>query len=288
MGIETDSDTGKETLRIEPKSHFFDTSEDIIDIGNVKGFSASVDKNLSAGKVEIGWPGGTDDKDVITYEPCAKSQWQLPNFNNDKKLDIVSSVRADGTEIVRIISEGDDKSANELFFVEVDANETFTVFTFKNDGTGSVTTDTPPTPFSVYNASLTPRNCMLNHVNYLSCLNWNYSGYPAIYISGENRLNDISIKQYNEGFATMENADINLVTPIYFYPIVFEIDAIISNQIIDLLNANPHRKISFTFEDNNYQGWLKDITINIYRNSEGKIKLLACAGFGNIIYNLIR
>lgn len=288
IGIEIDELTGKEVLRIENKTHFFNSTDPIIDLGKVSAFSANVDKSLSAGKLKIGWPGGKDEKNIAIYETNCISVWQLPNMNNEKTLELTSSIRADGVEIVRVINEADENSETEIYLLEVKPDELGVSFTFENDSTGIITTDTPPTPFSLYNGTLTPRNCLRKYVGFISSLNWNYSGIAAKYISGENRLIDTAVKRYDEGYAYLESADVPLTYPAYFYPIIFEVEVEIENNVLDLLNDNPHRLISFEYRNNTYQGWLKDVTLNIYKNTKAKLKLIANVGFDNIIYNLIR
>lgn len=281
--IEIDPATGKQQFRVESPSHVFDESAAVVDLGDVSMFSAYIDKTLSAGKLEIGWPGGEDDPDIVIYEPMAKSTWQLPNLNNETKLELVATIRADSTEIRRIISEVDVDSANEMFILELKPD-----YTWNSDNTGQITSDTPPTAFSLYNGTLAPRNCALRHIPFLSSLCWNYSGVGAVFMKGENRLKDTAVKLYNEGSFTNEYTDLPLTYPEYFYPIIFEIEIEVRNDLIVLLNNLPTGRFRFNYKDNTYEGWLKDVTFGMYQNSTTKIKLLAATGFGNIIYNLIR
>jgi hypothetical protein len=286
VGIEIDDATGKDCLRIEEKSYFFDTTAEKIELGEVANFTNYFDKGFSAGKIRIGWPGGIDDPDVVLYEPNAVSEWQLPNRNNSNELDLVSSIRADGTEITRIIADADDTTTMELFLLELkeDSGE----YKFLNDTDGVITTDTPPTNFTVYNGTLTPRNCMRVHLPFISSINWNFTSKAIEFLNGENQLANMGIKLFSEGSYTNESDSITPTAPVYFYPIIFDIDSYISNDVIDLLNANPNRKIGFSYNGNNYEGWILEVNIDFYGKSETKFKLIACTGFDNIIYNFIR
>lgn len=126
FSIETDA-TGKKTMRIEPKSYFFNTGTSTT-LNNVKGIVKSVDTSQLYAKLNIGSSktleyvaGQTDFPQGIIFLNFKETHLTLTGkCNVDTTLDLVSDWVTDSNVIQDIFSNGNTGYEEDIIFVMAD------------------------------------------------------------------------------------------------------------------------------------------------------------------------
>lgn len=281
IGIGVEVIAGKETLMIkDDKEYFLDSTTIIESVGKVNELVISSYEELLFNKIEIGYQKA-DSNNIIVNEPNYSSEFKL-NVANDKKLDFVSKIRADGTGVYYLINTpADTKWDNDLFFLMGYNNVPPATgwFPAHSDLRKKYY---PGVTYDLINAFLTPARCVLRKQKYWDSLRLNQSVAIEFTASNCDNLNN----ETNFSSWQQEYADIAAGTDGYFFPILFEFDAPISKDFYKNFIANKTGCVEFEFENNTYTGFIMDVKINPNEKITAHFKLMSTAD--NDLTKLIR
>lgn len=288
VGIETDPATGKESIVIENRSYFFKNSI-IVDVGNVKSISVSVNPKLQFNKLKIGFPSFDYENFNKELEPNGEVNWKSPNDTSSAELNMISKYRADSYGIQDAVLLQSDSCDDDVFFMELYYSNNFPRWNHVLPD-NAIFTGYPGNVWYVGNGKLTPRRCIISVQKWLESCLFNYSGDTLKYCSGTNNQYAIEIAHWSSltglGAYEKESTDITLAAPSLFYPLNIDIEAAFPAGMTTLINDNPTGLIQFTFEDNVYTGYVMSVKTKIYGRTSQKITLLSSAT--NDLTKLIR
>lgn len=118
--------------RIELRSYAFDSSSEIVNLGEVSEFELTAANDYRYDTINVGYQTTDIDKVNGKYSFCNTIVFKLPNKRNKNSYDIISEYKADPyvIEQLRINLEGkkttDNKSDSDVFFLDcVKAFQTF-------------------------------------------------------------------------------------------------------------------------------------------------------------------
>lgn len=271
MGIEIDPTTGKEIIRIEEISHFFGTYHNL-DVGEVSSVMVSIDKKLSFGRVKIGYAPKEYEgsSQSTTHEPNGLTYWKVNNPVSSTEIDWESKYRADGQGILTIWENQDFDQSDDIFFIERDSSTGYIVTAPATEGANS---------FTCYNPSLTPRQNLIRHLDYLSSLRFELND-DLNGTSGDNWAGYIFV----DGTHCLEN--IALDWGAIFLPMKFDIQAAYPADMLKQLSDDVKQMIQFWYKGQSYRGFVMSVDSKLYGRGEQKITLLASTS--TLIRQLIR
>lgn len=127
FSIETDSVTGRKTMRIEPENYFFNTGTSTT-LNNVKGIVKSVNTAELYSRLKIGSSetieyvaGATDFPTDINFAGFKEESYTMTGkCNIDNTLDLVSDWIIDSNVIQDVFSNGNTGYDDDIFFVMAD------------------------------------------------------------------------------------------------------------------------------------------------------------------------
>ncbi len=266
VGIEIDTTTGREQIRIELKSYFFDNISSVIDLGSSKTINISIDKN-SFNKLKVGWPEKEYTNNLAQKESNYESSWVVNNAGSTNELDLTSKYRTDTQGITELLIYGNDTSDDDIFICDAlyDNYETlfYTNTPIKDDYSA----------WTTGNAWFSPRSCIYSNLSYISSLLYNFAGENITFTSGSINLSGIQI-DFGGGWVA-ESDPVVITAPAYFIPVTFEIECALPNTLIASLNSNSNRRASFEYEGVTYYGWIMEVKAKLAGRGSGKIKLLS-------------
>jgi len=273
----------RDTAIIERKSTFFNDN-DLVDLGEVANLVVSPASDHLFNTVKIGWPNQTYDDVNGRSEFNTTHIYSTPVTRVVKELDLSSVYRADcyGIEFARINLENktttDSGSDNDIFMINVTG---YGPYTLNRPAYTSMTG--VPSP-DVFNVELTPKRCLNEHGSYL------HIGLDKLdtgYLTYQTQDKNPELSTTLGGVTITEKANVQIATlaaPL-FLPHVFEFDTELPLNIVDLIEADPYGKVKFTWEDNEYYGYILECSQQPAMNPKQIFKLLA--GKDNNMLNLI-
>lgn len=286
VGVETIA--GVETLVIETRDYFFDSTTDPVILGDSKSIALSVSK-ATINRMKIGYPEKNSTNYAAAKEPNGESQWKAPNDTSSNQLDLVSKYRADYNGIEECIlqgANGSDGADDDIFLIEVLLwPGTPDYFTMKTGSMGRSNV-TPLTTWEVRNAGITPRRMLTANAAFIDSLLFSYTGDTIDFTSGSYDMFNVSVRAYSGGSYIAEKLEHTISAPTMFLPLIFEIECALPYTLIDSLNTNAVRRASFTYRGDTFYGWVMEVQAKLSGRGSGKVKLLCAAG--NTLTNLVR
>lgn len=283
VGIETDSETGYDVIRIEPKSYFFGTTGvNIENFGEVRNITISLATKLMFKTLKIGY----DAKDYSTmpddwrqYEPNATSKWLVKNDYTAAELDLVSKYRGDGYGITDIMTTENDGTDQDIFFVQI--TDDGAIADYIVDIRGEVRqAATPGTEVALRNSLITPRRNLQRFtgeagVDYKWLGNFFFGDNIAdlVCTSADNSILYQETSYDGTNFISEAGSWAVLPHPI-FYPILFEVEAAMPADLLEVITANPYGLYEFIYEGYTYRGNIMKIDAKLAGRSSQKILLL--------------
>jgi len=283
VGIETDSETGYDVIRIEPKSYFFGTTGvNIENFGEVRNITISLATKLMFKTLKIGY----DAKDYSTmpddwreYEPNATSKWLVQNDYTAAELDLVSKYRGDGYGITDIMTTENDGTDQDIFFVQI--TDDGAIADYKLDVRGEVRqTATPGSEVTLRNSLITPRRNLQRFtgeagVDYKWLGNFFFGANIAdlVCTSADNSILYQETSYDGTNFIR-EAVEWEVLPHPIFYPILFEVEAAMPADLLEVITANPYGLYEFVYEGYTYRGNIMKIDAKLAGRSSQKILLL--------------
>jgi len=263
-------------IYIEAKAEAYDEATQIIDLGEVSNFVSYPLTEEMFSKLKIGFPdvkiddvNGKDDVNIL-------QEYQSPLIRVTNEKDLTSAYHSSMYEIEMQRANltgkklADAASDNEVFWIHIEdvpagvipaglpgAGEDY--YNLERGGyTVSQGLISIATAFNLY---FSPKTSMFTHGNWINSML-----YPQINLGGELTFQTSSKTQDNEEYLIWTvgpltiyekktEALADLADPIC-YPIVFEVDTLIPQNILSILASNPYGKFKCKFKGRERYGFL--------------------------------
>lgn len=290
-----------DTMYIKDKADSYDDATQIIDLGTVNNFIVTPATEWQFAKLKIGYPDFTTDDYNGKDEVNLQQQYQSPLIRVTSEKSIVSEYHASMYEITFEVAnlvgkvQADNDSDNTVFWLHIESTPAGTIPAglpgagedyYNLERSGYTVTSGLQSPSTAFNLFLSPKLMMYTHGNYLnSCL------YPQENLGGDLTFQTSNKTQNNEdyliwviGATTYDEKKTEALTDLdtaFLYPIIFEFDSVIPQNILSLLDANPYGKIKLTYNDLDYYGFLLSVSDQPFLNPKQKYKVI-CAPSTNL------
>lgn len=290
-----------DTLYIKDKADSYDDATQILDLGTVNNFTVTPATEVQFAKLKIGYPEYYNDDVNGKDEVNLQQQYQSPLIRITSEKTLVSEFHGSMYEITLEVAnlvgkvQADNDNDNTVFWLHIESAPAGTIPAglpgagedyYNLERSGYTVTSGLESPSTAFNLFLSPKLMMYKHGNYLnSCL------FPQENLGGDLTFQTSNKTQNNEDYLiwvigadtyyekrTEELWDLGASI---FYPIIFEFDSMIPQNILALLDANPYGKIKLTYNDLDYYGFLLSVSDQPFLHPKQKYKLL-CAPSTNL------
>jgi hypothetical protein len=270
---------------LESKAYWMQAGLRTANIGIVKSLTLEVASNFIHNTIKVGYENNDYEVDYGREEVNSEQNWSTPITRIQKNLDLVSPYRADqfGIESVRTlpaeanVNEQDNKSDNDTFMIKIQAEPNVDgLYEIEGaehyrpvDGIQGVSVRQ-----SYYNLDLTPKKNMIRHGAFLRSMLHRYDGKYIRFESAEKNANLVTIDLDNTRIAESEWLNISSLEDRIFLPYIVTVEAKLPYNIAQLLLAFPNGVVKFTYENEEYEGFILEVTVNPPRNSSQEWKLI--------------
>lgn len=260
-------------LKVERKAAAFDSTL-MPTLGEVTKFIIKPATDHEYAGVQIGYP----DLDTHSFQSLnAKEEFNVastftgPVTRTSKVLNLVSKYKASmyEQELARINLDGlkttSDSNDNSVFFKLLEKNSTAgtggqppVYYKYFRDTYDSVTGLADPD--SAYNIPLSPKNCLLEHGNYLRSVFYWYEGFSLVFQTSTRNATLVTVKA---GVTISEGTDENIgsLDPPLFIPLNLFVDSPMPNGQIDTMNTNPAGTLPFSYNGKPFYGFVNELSI---------------------------
>lgn len=277
---------------LEGKAFFFNESQEITDLGEIKDFENEPSDNYLYNSIKVGYPNKDYEQINGREEYNSEQVYSTPVTRVSKELNLLSVYRADqyGIESVRLerdeLNENNtDKSAD---------NDTFFIVINKEAGTGGIYDVYGDENYisvtgisnrnKTYNLPISPKKNLLRHSRFLKSF-LNAVGGQITFASATK--NSELVTEDLQGVIVAENSDIDIASlgiP-YFLPHVVSITPKSPFNLQELIENNVNGIVKFTYLDKPFTGFILSASVDIAKNSEQEFKILLSPS--NNLVNLI-
>ena len=259
LGMGFEEIGGTTYLRIEQRTHFFDSSTESLDISdqlNDLDIESEYMPDFAFSQIEYGFENFDYETDGGRGEFCTKAT-RTTVMNTPQKLNIVSKFRADQTGIIRLsnvdITENgttDIQGDNDVFIVKVQQEvETDNLWYSERDEIITIEDSSSMYGSATINLFYTPLRCMLrNYLKYTPAMQKETGSYIVHQSSGKWQ----NLKTTGESVTVAENRDV-LVQDINQYsgapklkPIKHIFSVVLNRTQWSAILTNPKGYITFT------------------------------------------
>lgn len=266
---------GEEVLEFEKVNHFYDRSTMIASVENIDDYSMKIKDSDIYNRLKIGYEDQTYDEINGKKEFNTTLEFSINSRHNGKELNLVSPYRADmyGIEFTIIDYDQQDTTDSD------NDNDVFVIHTKPITLAGKVVghqlnrdykilNDDSYSGNSAFNVYLSPKRCLLRQVEYLKSL-FMFSGNVLEFASSPK---DYNVKSTGD---IIEHDSVNLDDHDYlFKPVTHEFETMVPSGISSMLEENYRGYVSFTFNGQQFKGFIDSISENPGRNKSQKWKLL--------------
>ena len=265
LGSEWDSVNKRWNFVIEDKGYFYQTSE-LFTLENISNLKYSYDDELMYQKISTGYRKFEQENSYGLSEYNNQLEFTTPISVSDKKLDITSSYRADGTAFQIAIDnrysgteENETNIDEDIFFVHA-FNDEGTYKSVKNENFNLITGLYGLDPI-IANVYISPARNMMRWGEIIRSSLGMMTDKKVRFNKAEN-LSNLSSQYSGEIETIFENRDVDiddLKTP-RFSGRKIEFDAPLTRAQIDIITGNPYGLVKFydyINKEYNY-GWIKE------------------------------
>ena len=251
---------------------------------NLDTFKVSMAKDYLYNELEIGYPELSNEVGLLNAndEFNTKYLWSLGTSKASGRLDKVSKIKAACYEIekIRITTfqkdTTDNKADNDLFVVHIEDNiqpaagiipAHYNLDRSLNpSATGLIEKDT------VFNIFLSPTRNLLRMGNFLRSSLFRGDTRTLFYKTADKNSN-------MQAGGLVEKADINIgsLNSAFFYPVYFDAEFPVTNNILDLLAINPLQVLRFSVNGTFYKGIIVKAAVSGNRTSSHAYQMLSTA-----------
>jgi hypothetical protein len=245
-GFGFESVSGRQVLRLEPKSYFFNKSTKILSLGKVYDVKKRVDHKRYFNQIEIGYQGKIDIKSVNGIDEFnTLRRFKIPIRNTKNKLQVSTKMRASGFQIEfqkRLSGSTEDSNLDAENFAVCLRRVSSSFAPKTNDGYSSITNvlnaDTG------YNYDISPARTLREWFQFIASMLIRSNDKTLKFVYG-NVNYTMTTQKTGEPFVVSENGDVVCsVAPIYD-PEIYSFDAPLSRDQFKLIKDNPYGYIEF-------------------------------------------
>lgn len=266
-------DKANERFYIEKKEEAFKNDLIMFDIGEVSELVITPYKNAYFNEIEAGYEEKGDYEEVQGIYEINLNQSYAINIPVKETLKIKAPYNTDsiGMELARrkpysAYASQDTKYDEKIYVVRTDGSETIQG---GEDLEGFIGIE------ERYNICFTPRENTIRWANFIKSGLWK-EGTILLKFQAATKSIDIIYKNQNgdivdefDNITDSDLLDIRLFDPQYY-----EFEGVFNLNFKEKLDDNPHGLIKFTFDENNYIGFIDELQTQDY-NRKAKYKLIA-------------
>lgn len=134
--------------------------------------------------------------------------------------------------------------------------------------------DVCPSPDTIFNVALTPRNILKTHGRWLRSLFYGFDSEKFIFQSGDKNTKFLATVN---GVLMDEDADENIFSlgDLLFLPFYFEFTTEVPTDLVTILETNTNRCFSFTWNGNTFKGFLIKASQSVNTEQAQRFRLLS-------------
>lgn len=247
---------------IEPKRAAYNNTI-LYDLGEIKDAQFNFYETLLANSIKVGYHNQNYDNVNGKDEFNNTSEFKAPITRINKTFDLTASYRADmyGIEFTRINLDNktttDNNSDNDVFmldveydFIDADGIENYKLRRLPYTSISGLIDST-----SAFNIELSPATIIHTHGAEIRGMLWPYVNEKITFqTTNKNPL----LKRTLGGITIQENADILIsdLDPNYWIPIIGKIETVVPDNLTDIMRTNSTGLFKFTYNGNEYKGWV--------------------------------
>jgi len=293
-GILIDIDSGHEQFVLKGLNEMFSDTP-IATFNNVNDFELRVETRLIFNSIKVGFPEKDSELSYLSknFEPNATSFFRLPTADQKivKELDLTSAYSGDFSGLYEALRTADYEAKLRYYFLEIqDHDPEYPGVSYDNKVYGTIrkkgTTPNPPERY--WNRDLTPVRLLTiqkpvieSMLNIDSELIYSSSGYDNI----NNETNVVDDLFYAVYLKEYEGIEIAKATSM-FIPYTFKIDVPLTIDLNSIIGLASTGYISFTYNGNQYKGYIMSAGVKLAGRGVVEMKLLA--SYDNDFSTLIR
>jgi hypothetical protein len=245
VGFGFESVSGRQVLRIEPKSYFYNKSLKILSLGKVYNIRKKVDNKKYFNQIEIGYLGNIDIKSINGIDEFNTiRRFKIP-VNAKNKLSVATNWKAGGYQIEsqkRLFGSTEDSNLDSENFVVCLRQSGGSYIPKKNEDYTSITnvinSDTG------YNYDISPARILREWFGFIASMLIRSNNKTLKFTYG-NVNYTMTTKKTGETFVVQENGDVVCsVKPIYD-PEVYYFESPLSRNQFRLIKESPYGYIEF-------------------------------------------
>lgn len=246
-GVGFESIDGKDVMRVERKSYFYDKNTRVLSLGRVYNIKKRLNPKLYYNQIEVGYNGKLDIGQTNAIDEInTVRRFGIPVINTKNQLKVSTKMKAGGYQIESqrrlTFSTSDGKLDDENFAVSlVRDGETFK--TKKDEGYTDFFNIFDPE--SSYNLDLSPARALKNWLKVIASSLVRSTNKTVAFTYGEVNYT-AGTKKGTETELTYENGSVDVtgVEPIWDN-FIYDFEAPLSRDEFKLLKANPYGYIEF-------------------------------------------
>ena len=272
MGID-----GK-TIWIEQRAKAWNSSLPSLDLGAVSELKGKPSKDHLFNTIKIGYPDNKLDDVNGRNEFNTTHIYSSPVTRTIRELNLVSNYKAGmyDIEFTRVNLEGknttNSSTDNDVFFLHVEKfpqqDGTYKLFRAQYSSvSGLLDKD------SAFNIELSPKRCLQRHGAYLRACFFYQSTGVLKFESAERNADMIA-----GGISEKADQPISLLGQPMFVPIEFTFDCPMPENMIEQMETQPQRPITFTWNGTQFKAYPTDISIQPADNADQTVTALCAVG----------
>lgn len=250
----------------ERRSYFFDTTTELLDLGEVSEFSIGIALEMICNSVKVGYPSQKDEEAVARQEVNATQEYKTPINRVQKQLDLVCKYRTDIFGIERLreqfnnIPNTDSRADNSVFIININRTEDvgggWSVFRAAYD---SITGGTNLSTW--YNIEqLTPKRILNANQDLLSGALYAMPLETVQFLSGDKNTSLITVLA-GEAVVEAGNLTIADMTPSYYRPFLLKFTTKIAENVVSLLQQAGRGYITGTWQGVRFYGFAQEVSV---------------------------
>lgn len=264
--------------RIEEKRYFF-RNIPVMDLGNVKNFSLTVDQKFMFNSLKIGYKAQNYEEDQGREEFNQGQVWTSPNKKTDEVLDRLSIYRADvtGVSVLRRLTISDNirgvdtESDNDIWMLKGSGQ--------MSDGAYDLETGEDFDFISgvsnqkvVFNLDLSPKRNLMRSG---SLLRIGLDGFESEFLrfASADRNADLVTQKSWSIVAERQDVTISSLTKPLFLPYLVRIIVDLPKNSWSFIDQNIFGYFTFKYRDAEFKGYIEEASNDIAKNSEREITL---------------
>lgn len=278
---------------LEAKASFFIQSQNTATLGNVSKFDREIYEKYVANTIRIGFPDTTIDSVSGRLEVNSETTFSTLLTRVQKEFNLKSVYRASCLEMEyqRIQSSAAVATNNDnaVYFIKLAPAKVGLYYqpeVVKQDNSvDGLYAAVSGVPVGYFNVDLSPKNCLQRHFNYLAGMLWKVPG--QILLSSALKNDGLAtVDLSGNAFSESAPIDISTMGSALFIPIQGTLATKLPLGILSSITARPNGRVTFTYDGNDYYGFIMSVDVDIARNSDRTYTVLLTAQ--NNLLNLIR